>query len=198
MSVISHKRAKELGWMRVDPKPRSKGSAIWLHVTGWALYHCGHPTALHPWALLDPSGAMVCTGAASSHRNGEYGTAWYDLDEPMNWVAAHGDEELPGRRFPPELAPANVRAFQEKIHAALQEYNPQTCITAQELRASGVTVPDHIPGPAWVHRHTVRFGGADVALDNQDPSRMNVQMTVTFTQPFRWVEATVEISGGQS
>lgn len=35
----------------------------WSHCDGWLLEHCGHPTALHPWALYAPNGRMILTGA---------------------------------------------------------------------------------------------------------------------------------------
>lgn len=98
---VSHKRAAELGWTRVDPKPWGKLAARWLHTSGYRLEHCGHPTALRPWALYEPGpdGRMVLTGAEwegqpSSDNSGpisryRHGTAWWSLLEPMEWVAAH-------------------------------------------------------------------------------------------------------------
>jgi hypothetical protein len=31
--------------------------------TGWLVAHCGHPTALWPWAIQDPSGRLVIAPA---------------------------------------------------------------------------------------------------------------------------------------
>lgn len=94
---ISHREAEQLRWLRVDPKPWSKLDARWLHVLGWRLEHCGHPTALTPWALYNPSGRMVLTGALrEGERNdaGEqispfiHGTAWPSLRLVMSYVAS--------------------------------------------------------------------------------------------------------------
>lgn len=60
---MSHKRAAALGWRRVDPKPwTTKLTARWEHTSGWTLGHCGHPTALRPWAICDPAGVLRETG----------------------------------------------------------------------------------------------------------------------------------------
>lgn len=90
---MSHKRAAALGWTRVDPKPwTSKLTAVWQHVLGWSLHHCGHPTALWPWALYDPKGRM--------HRNGALdgapreGRAWQRLEPAMEFVALRGEESI--------------------------------------------------------------------------------------------------------
>lgn len=73
------------GWRRIDPRPWSKCRARWIHKDGWKLDHCGHPTANHPWALYEPSGRMVLTGATLG--NPHHGTAWDRLDEAMAFVA---------------------------------------------------------------------------------------------------------------
>lgn len=33
-----------------------KMSACWVHTSGWWIQHCGHPTALWPYALMPPDG----------------------------------------------------------------------------------------------------------------------------------------------
>lgn len=76
-----------LGWTRVDPRPWSKLRARWEHTSGWRLDHCGHPTALWPWALFDPAGQMVCTGVAFGNPR-SYGTAWPDLRMVTAWLDA--------------------------------------------------------------------------------------------------------------
>jgi hypothetical protein len=73
------------GWRRIDPRPWSKCQARWIHTTGWKLDHCGHPTANNPWALYEPSGRMVLTGATVG--NPTHGTAWHRLDEVFAFVA---------------------------------------------------------------------------------------------------------------
>jgi len=49
--------------------------------------NCGHPTALHPWALYNPDGKMILTGAAGEHKNPEYGTAWNNLADAVAYVS---------------------------------------------------------------------------------------------------------------
>jgi hypothetical protein len=50
---------------------RSKCSARWRHASGWTVAHCGHPTALHPYHLIDPArpGALIVShnGGAFTH-----------------------------------------------------------------------------------------------------------------------------------
>lgn len=75
------------GWMRADPKPwRTKLSARYEHVDGWVIEHCGHPTAHHPWMLLDPKGRMVLTGLLGPFRCPHYGTAWDTLEQATSFV----------------------------------------------------------------------------------------------------------------
>jgi len=85
---MTHKAATRLGWRRVDPRPWISLRARWVHVDGWRLEHCGHPTANWPWALYDPRGAMVRTGALQGHP--ERGLAWRTLTHAMGFVASLG------------------------------------------------------------------------------------------------------------
>lgn len=93
---ISHRQAAELGWTRVDPRPwRTKCDAKWKHRDGWRLEHCGHPTALHPWALYcppgmfpdNPRGDMVCTGITGEHKRPDFGRAWDSVQLAFDYVA---------------------------------------------------------------------------------------------------------------
>jgi hypothetical protein len=45
-------------WRRVD-NGASKTSARYEHPTGYRIEHCGHPTALWPYALYGPDGALI-------------------------------------------------------------------------------------------------------------------------------------------
>jgi hypothetical protein len=94
--VISHAEAKALGWTRVDARPWSKLRARWRSTSGWQVYHCGHPTAHTPWALIDPQGAMVCTGIFGPHKHAAYGTAWPSLRSALEAGArlARADEAV--------------------------------------------------------------------------------------------------------
>lgn len=85
MRGASHKQMEQLGWRRIDPRPWSKLTARWVHGAGWQLHHCGHPTALWPWALYSPAGDMVLTGAKFSG-NPKFGTAWPSLLDAAEFV----------------------------------------------------------------------------------------------------------------
>lgn len=91
--AISHARMSVLGWERVDARPWSKLNATWRHRDGWELRHCGHPTALTPWALYDPRGRMHCAGASHGYRP-TYGTAWSSLEDAALYVERRGAEGL--------------------------------------------------------------------------------------------------------
>jgi hypothetical protein len=45
-------------WRRVDDSPR-KTSATYRHPSGYVIEHCGHPTALWPYALYGPGGELI-------------------------------------------------------------------------------------------------------------------------------------------
>jgi hypothetical protein len=85
------------GWKRVDPRPWSKCRARWLHVRGWRLEHCGHPTANHPWALYAPAGVLVLAGVQDGFPP-DHGHAWDTLGDAIAWIAT-----APARAF--EAAP---------------------------------------------------------------------------------------------
>lgn len=75
------------GWTRVDPRPWGKCSARWTHPKGWRLEHCGHPSALWPWALYNPAGELILTGAAGPLANPRFGTGWPTLATAAAYVA---------------------------------------------------------------------------------------------------------------
>lgn len=81
----SPRQMASAGWQRVDPRPWRKTTARWHHASGWRLAHCGHPTALWPWALFAPDGKMHLTGGRRG--NPEFGRAWPDLREAVTYVA---------------------------------------------------------------------------------------------------------------
>ncbi len=84
---ITPTEIRNAGWTRVDPRPWSKCGARWAHPSGWIIVHCGHPTALWPWALYDPSGALILTGADAEPPNPTFGKAWASLAEAIAFVA---------------------------------------------------------------------------------------------------------------
>ena len=64
-----------------DPRPWTKTAANWIHRSGWSLRHCGHPTALWPWALYDHTGRLVLA---------PNGRAWSDLRSVADYVKQKG------------------------------------------------------------------------------------------------------------
>ena len=74
-------------------------------------------------------------------------------------------------------------------------YNPATCITADELRAMNIPVPDRVPGCGWMPRRAMKWRAGVPGHSKEDIAQgiLNVSMEVTFTEPFRWVTATMEI-----
>lgn len=75
------------------------------------------------------------------------------------------------------------------------EYDPKTCITADELRAMSIPVPDRVPGCGWVPRHAMEWRAEVPEHSKEDIAQgiLNVSMEVTFTEPFRWITATMTI-----
>lgn len=57
------------------------------HRDGWTLSHCGHPTALTPYMLVDAEGLTYLTGAAVSGRR-DFGTAWPTVASAVDYVAS--------------------------------------------------------------------------------------------------------------
>ena len=45
-------------WRRLDRSTR-KTSAVYVHPAGYAIQHCGHPTALWPYALYGPGHRLI-------------------------------------------------------------------------------------------------------------------------------------------
>lgn len=72
-----------------------------------------------------------------------------------------------------------------------RDYDPKLDITAGEFRALGKVLPASIPDCAWVPRAAMRMGEVK-ATPTGDPSRrgVHVSWSVTFDEPFRWVEVT--------
>ena len=93
---ITHAEAAGLGWKRVDPKPWRKLSARWQGPDGWTLAHCGHPTALWPWALVDRFGVLHRLGGYY-HDNPHVGVAFPSLRLAMRYVAGERDAMAPSR-----------------------------------------------------------------------------------------------------
>jgi len=67
------------------------------------------------------------------------------------------------------------------------EYNEYLCITAGELRSSGIKVPGDIPDCGWVPRGAVDFR----VSPNREAGVIGVD--VTFSVPFKWVQLDVTV-----
>ena len=81
---ISPKQLAALGWVRLNPCAPTI-LARFEHRDGWRLEHCGHPTTNYPWALYDPKGYLILTGAITG-RNQE-GRAWPCISWAVDYVA---------------------------------------------------------------------------------------------------------------
>lgn len=68
-------------------------------------------------------------------------------------------------------------------------------ISAGELRAIGLNVPADIPDCATVPRCSVHYKAGDDKPDQVaiDSNVLVVDIAVTFSEPFKWFEATVVV-----
>lgn len=73
------------------------------------------------------------------------------------------------------------------------EYDPAVHVTAAELRASGIPVPDNIPDLAFVRRGSIipTASVVDVTADDTAAGRMRATLRFDFTEPFQWIEVDV-------
>ncbi len=76
------------------------------------------------------------------------------------------------------------------------EYDPQTCVTAEELRAVGLELPESIPDCAWVLRGSIHFALKDT--EQSDLKDLFIGVTVEFCEPFRWISVNFTIEGAQN
>ncbi len=75
-----------------------------------------------------------------------------------------------------------------------EEYDESTCITAGELREIGCAVDAAIPDCGWLSRAAIHFVPGNAATM---PGGGGIQLSIAveFTEPFRWIEACVTITG---
>src|SRR3954471_18568760 len=83
---ISPKELRSRGWTALPRPDNHPASKQYRHAEGWRIEHCGHPTALWPYALFDPAGRMICTGAAFGNPP-DFGTAWPSVASAVDFVA---------------------------------------------------------------------------------------------------------------
>lgn len=104
---ISPKQLARLGWRSQNPQPGHKLTGRWVHVDGWTIVHCGHPTANWPYALYDAHGRMHCTGAPQG--NPTCGYAWRTVRRAVEYVALHGAAGIKAMDAAELAAPTDVR-----------------------------------------------------------------------------------------
>lgn len=75
--------------------------------------------------------------------------------------------------------------------SSVDEYDPNTCVTAGELRARGIPIPDTIPDVGWIPRHGLHLGESEVTVDEKEVAHINVSLT--FPYPFRWINMTFDL-----
>lgn len=80
----------------------------------------------------------------------------------------------------------------------MAEYDPNTRLTAGQLRKMGVKVPDGIPDCGWIPSTSIHFGEPKVEVQG-DPSNpdkdfsLSIGFRISFREPFRWVTASFTI-----
>lgn len=74
------------------------------------------------------------------------------------------------------------------------DYDPDTCITAAELRAMGIEVHERVPDVGWVPRAAMRMSAEPAEHTPEDIAAglLKMDMAITFTEPFRWIELNVQ------
>lgn len=77
------------------------------------------------------------------------------------------------------------------------EYDEKTCVTAGELRARGVPVPEDIPDVAWVPRASLVVKTGEAKMGDE-PGKIVLSLAVEFTAPFRWLELSCTIEDGSA
>jgi hypothetical protein len=65
-----------------------------------------------------------------------------------------------------------------------KKYDPETCITAKELRDAGIPIPDAIPDEGWIPSGTMRMVATQVKQDIKDPTLLRFTASVEFFSPF--------------
>jgi hypothetical protein len=75
-----------------------------------------------------------------------------------------------------------------------EKYDPTTCVTAGELRAMGLKIPESIPDVGWLPTRAVLFG-APITKPGDDPNSIYVNLEVSFLEQFRWLTVTFTLEG---
>ena len=79
---------------------------------------------------------------------------------------------------------------------AMEEYDAKICMTAREIRAMGIQVPERIPDVAWIYRSEFNFDLDSLQCwgDAEDTGKVHMRIKACFSGPFRWVEFKVGLS----
>lgn len=95
-----------------------------------------------------------------------------------------------------ELLDAIVQSNQslKQIRAAEQEYDPETCFTAAELRGLGVELSNDIPDAAWIPRLFVQMEDEGWQFDGD---KLTLKQSVSFSAPFRHFQVEVIRDAGK-
>lgn len=71
-------------------------------------------------------------------------------------------------------------------------YDPETCITAGEMRCLGFEVPENIPDAAWCRRSSLHMVLDNVAQGENNTVVMNFM--IHLSEPLQWVELDFVVS----
>ena len=76
---------------------------------------------------------------------------------------------------------------------SIENYNPETCITAKEFRDMGVELPQNIPDWAWIGRtgYVVGIDDSRSVSGNPETGQITIHTRIRFTQSFRYISLTV-------
>lgn len=74
-------------WRRTDDGSHGKTSAVYEHPAGYRIEHCGHPTALWPYALYGPDGQMILAPNGRAWQKSIY--AALEVDRRINDAENH-------------------------------------------------------------------------------------------------------------
>lgn len=74
-----------------------------------------------------------------------------------------------------------------------KDYDPETCMTAAELRQAGWSIPDDIPDTAWIPKTSLSPNPHHCLVSYNDETRQaRFEVSAVLTEPFRWIQAVYE------
>ena len=85
--------------------------------------------------------------------------------------------------------------------AAKLEFDPETCITAGELRSMGISVPSSVPDCGWVRRSSILRAYVEPRTVSYvepripaDENVLSITYQLSFTEEFKWVTVNLTVS----